>query len=462
MVGRQLPLLAAALVIHFFATSTWAASVAVKAAETVSNGKSLTHSHAASSVQRVHVSEMQQAMSGAQLRGLRTKAQSSHGRRANVFRAAASSAVRSTLTAKEKQAPAPVFIVKMGLANVTEPTPYPPPPPVLHPWKEMQPLDTALGNYLISGLIAQPTVTPPPSQSSLDLAFACPALLTWPTEVSVSAPDPCGSTVSGNWTEKKEGGPLLINWKTSCIDTTSPGVTPPSTSPVTTYSMPNGDLFGTSQVVQTPWADSIELRDCGGATVFTVTEKIYKQTGKPDESACSKYGSCDGVLYFQYFVADAQGKTVALSPYTTIFQDSFDLTDSAGGLIVTISRNGWEPNDRQPDCSLNPKMRQWDLKYANSPPGIWAAATGQWPIAAMMTMMAARDSQRQPDGRVLWSNCNVLKTTGWVLLGVSIVFCFVCIPMAIYLICSASISKFVKDVETKLYPKRMGKPAQYD
>jgi len=187
MVGKQLPLLAAALVIHFFAASTWAASVAVKAAETVSNGKSLAHAHAASNVQRVNVAETQQAMSSAQLRGLRTKVQSSHGRRANVFRAAASSAVRSTLTAKEKQAPAPVFIVKMGLANVTEPTPYPPPPPVLHPWKEMQPLDTAIGNYLISGLIAQPTVTPPPSQSSLDLAFACPALLTWPTEVSAPA-----------------------------------------------------------------------------------------------------------------------------------------------------------------------------------------------------------------------------------------------------------------------------------
>lgn len=447
MVGSR-DLLACALFFHF-TNLAWAASVAVEAAETAASGKSLAHSNAASGVRRVNAAarlhlDAQKATVGAHLR---------HGSRANVFR----SALRGGLSAEQ----VPLYVPKMGLANVTDPTPYPPPPPVLHPWKEMQPLDTAVGNYLISGLIAQPTITPPPSQSSLDLAFACPALLTWPTEVAVSAPDPCGEMSKGNWTGTGSGASLLINWETHCIDTVSPGLTTPSGSPVTTYTVPNGDLFGTSQVVETPFSDVTELRDCGGATVFTVEEKIYKQAGKPDNTACTKYGSCDGVLYFQYFVKDAGGAVVAMSGYTTIFQDSFDITDSAGGLIVQVSRNGWSPSDRQPDCSKNPKRRLWNLKYAGSPPGIWAAATGQWPIAAMMTMLAARDNQRQPDGNVLWSNCNVLKSTGFVVLGGVGICCCVCVPMVIFLVCSASILKFVADVETKLFPKRMGKPAQY-
>jgi len=354
----------------------------------------------------------------------------------------------------------PLFIPKMGLANVTEPTAYPPPPPVLHPWKEMQPLDTAVGNYLISGFIVQPTLTPPPSQASLDLAFACPALLTWPAEVAVSAPDPCGSLSSGTW--KSSDGSTLINWDMSCLDTTSPGLTAPSVQPVTTYTMPNGDAFGTSQAVTTPYGGSyIELRDCGGAAVFTVDEKIYKQTGKPDETACQKYGSCDGVLYFQYFIKNSGGQVVAMSGYTTFFQDSFDITDSTGVPIVTVSRNGWEPNNRRPDCSANPKPRLWNLKFASSPPGQWAAGTAQWPIAAVMTMLAARDNVRMPDGHVLWSNCNVLKTMGWVFLGGSILCCCVCVPMLIFLLCSASILRFVDEAEKRFFPKRMRKPSAY-
>jgi len=347
----------------------------------------------------------------------------------------------------------------MGLANVTDPTPYPPPPPVLHPWKEMQPLDTAVGNYLISGLIAEPTVTPPPSQASLDLAFACPVLLTWPTEVTISAPDPCGKENEGTW--KAKDSSVLIDWSTTCIDTVSPGVTAPSTSPVTTFKMPNGDLFGTSQVVDTGFSEAIELRDCGGATVFTVEEKIYKQAGKPDERACEKHKSCDGVIYFQYFIKDGGGNLVALSPYTTIFQDSFDITDPAGALIVQITRNGWEPDNHTPDCSANPKPREWHLKYGSSPPGIWASATAQWPIATMMTMLAQRDDKRQPDGNLMWSNCNVLKGTGYAVGSLLFFGCCICTPMMVFVLCSAAILGYARDAEELLFPRRMGKPSTY-
>jgi len=292
----------------------------------------------------------------------------------------------------------------------------------------------------------------------LDLAFACPALLTWPNEVSVSAPDPCGSMESGNWTGK-DGG-VQIKWATSCVDTTSPGLSPPSVSPVTAYTVPNGDLFGTSQERQTLFGDFVEVRDCGGAVVFTFEEKIYKQAGKPDKEACTKHRSCDGVIYFQYFIKDATGKVVALSPYTTIFQDAFDLTDTAGGKIASVSRNGWEPDSKPATCE-DAKPRQWNLKYASSPPGLWSTTTNQWPLATFLTMLAHRDQYRQPDGAVMWSNCETLKSTGWVIFATLGVCCCISIPMTIFLLCSAPILRFVSDMESKLFPKRMGKPSKY-
>jgi len=417
---------------------------------------SLVHAHADS----VH-SLSQKAASGAHLRA---RSHSSHGLHANIFRAATASNARTRLRTAAQAAQAPLYVPKIGLANVTDPTPYPPPPPVLHPWKDMQPLDTAVGNFLISGFIAQPTVTPPPSQASLDLAFACPALLTWPSEVAVSAPDPCLKTADyamdrGSW--KTKDGVALITWETDCIDVQSAGYTAPSVSAVTTYKMPNGDLFGSSQEITGFGGKHIDIRDCGGASVFSVTEKIYKQTGKADGDSCKKFHSCDGVLYFQYFMKDASGKVIALTPYTTIFQDSFVVTDPAGGKIAEVSRMGWDPPIR-PVCDENTQPRVWNVKYAGSPPGAWGSATAQWPIAAMMTMLAHRDDQRQPDGQVIWSSCEVMKTGGIAVLG-AIFFCScICIPMAIFLVCSASIMKFIKDCEDKLLPRRMGKPAHYN
>lgn len=414
----------------------------------------LAHAHAASHAQRVEDTANLHLHTRA-LKAGNLRSRSSHGLRANVFRAA--SALRSHSSLRTQQAPV-LYVPKMGLANVTEPTPFPPPPPVLHPWQDHQPLDTAIGNYLISGFIQAPTITPPPSQSSLDLAFACPALLTWPNEVSVSAPDPCGSMETGNWTGK--GGGLQIQWATSCIDTTSPGLTPPSISAVTTYTVPNGDLFGTSQERQVMFNDFTEIRDCGGAAIYTIEEKLYKQAGKPDPDACKNHKSCDGVIYFQWFIKDASGRVVALTPYTTIFQESFPITDLAGGTIAEVSRTGWQPDQRTP-CTDDAKPRLWNLKFASSPPGNWAAATNQWPIASFITMLAHRDMFRQPNGRVLWSNCEVLKATGYAFSVTAGVCCCVCIPMVIFLLCSAWITRCVTEAEKSLFPKRMGKPAMY-
>lgn len=464
MVGNSCLLVIACF--HSFVTS----ASGLKATESEAN---LAHSRTFSGLQRVddslHTHAEKQAATAARLRGLRShRSLSSHSLSANVFRAAATTGSRGGIKHLQVPGAVPLYTPKMGIANVTEPTAFPPPPPVLSPWKDMQPLDTAVGNYIISGFLEQPTVTPPPSQSSLDLAFACPALLTWPAEVSVSAPDPCAGRISeGNWTTTGGDGELFINWGTSCIDTTTSRIKAASVSAVTTFTVPNGDLFGTSQQVLSldtmAGGGRLVIRDCGGATVYTVEEKMYKQIGKADDDSCEKYGSCDGIVYLQYFMKNIAGETIALTSYLTIFQANFDITDTAGVKIASVTRNGWAaPEEATPEYCADAKPRKWILKYEKSPPGVWAAVPAQWPLAAMMTMLAQRDEKRLPNGKVVWDNCETMKSGGWVVILVVGFSCCVCIPMAIFLLCSAPILRLFGNAESKFMPKRMGRPGRYN
>lgn len=411
--------------------------------------------HAASSAHR-------KAASG--LRGLRALTQSHRSETASAFRAAKaqhSSARLRFQRSRQESAQVPLYVPKIGLANVTSPTAVPPPPPELQPWEDMQPIDTAVGHALISGFIDKPTLTPPPSQQSLDPAFGCPVMLTWPSEVAVSAPDPCGSLSDGNWTDAS-GSSLLINWNTKCVDTSKTSSFENKINPrsVTEYTVGNGDMFGTSQERRRfDGVSVIELRDCGGALHFTIEEKIYKQSGKADDIVCKKFNSCDGVIYFQYFVNDKSGKLVAMTPYTTLFQESFDITNPGGAKIATVSRNGWDPPLME-NCN-NAVRRVWNIRYASSPPGIWAATSNQWPIAEMMTMISRRDMYREPTGAVEISFCEAAKTAGGALATLLLGCCCFCTPFLIFLLCSGPCHGLFHDAEQRLFPKRMGKPMKY-
>lgn len=396
------------------------------------------------------------------LRGLRAR-RSSHQRFATAFRSAE---VLSRQSSEALQEPnqVPLYVPKIGLANVTEPTALPPPPPPLKPWKDMQPLDTAVGHYLISGFIEQPTISPPPTQMSLDLAFGCPALLTWPSEVAVTAPDLCAELGRGNWTNGN--GDLLMTWEKACFQQNtqqmaSQGVfNQLNPNPVVTYKMPNGDLFGSAQE-SFGWVNSIVLRDCGGGVVFTIEEKRIKQEGKANEKICEKYRSCDGVVYLQYFVKDKTGEVVAETPYLTIFQETFTIFAPGGAIpIAKVSRNGWDPPIPAADCA-NANPRVWNIKYESSAPGIWAAVANQWPIAVMMTMLSRRDMNRRPDGSVEWGTCEVMRSSSMVLFVFAIVCCVVCTPFVVFLLCSGPCHHMLYDMEQSSFPKRMGKPAKY-
>lgn len=385
-------------------------------------------------------------------------------RRATAFRASrAGTSNRASLRGGLSARQVPLYVPKVGLANVTEPTAFPPPPPVLHPWQDNQPMDTAVGNYIISGFITPPTATPPPTQESLDLAFACPVLLTWQNEISVSVPDECQSESSGNLTGVNDG-PLLLNWETTCLDH-PPGLHTPQFSSMTTYTTDNGDLFGTSGLeAQGPWRDVIVLRDCGGVAVYTIEEKVYKQDGEPIEEVCQKYGSCDGVVYLQYFIKDASGTTIGMTPYLTIFQRSFTITDPNGILIASASRNGWDPkgaNGIQKPSECTGERKVWHLKFAANPPGIWQSTANQWPIAEMMTMLSQRDMLRKPNGRVIWSNCEVMKATGLFSSIVLLILACMCCPFFLFIFCSGPCAKSFHYFEKRYYPERMGRPSMY-
>lgn len=378
----------------------------------------------------------------------------------NAFRAAAHNK-RGEL---HRQIPAfPLYVPMIGLANVTEPTRYPPALPVLEPYNDHQPLDTAIGHYLLKGFMEQPTMTPPPTQASLDLAFACPLMLSWPLEVSVEVPDACHSQTHGNWTNVQDKS-LLLDWSVDCLGSGQAGVLPQATS-VTTYTLPGGDIFGKSQERKTPFGTVIDLIDCGGATVYTVEEKIYKYAGEAHGDSCTKYHSCDGTIYLQYFIKDGQGNVVALTPYLNMFQKLFQLNDPSGLKIATVWRNGWDPlppgETQKCGAEESMKRRAWTLQFVPSPPGVWGAAVAQWPLAAMMTMLAQRDRLRQPNGSVGISICEASKSVGLVIMAALLGFCFVCLPAIGVMLCSSSARTFFHKWEADNLPKKMSMPAIY-
>jgi len=411
--------------------------------------------------------------------------------RSNAFRAAVSQGARG---GRSKQAPGvPLFVPKIGLANISTPTAMPPPPAVLDPWVDHQPLDTRMGNFFLGGIVREangvgavgvdkngnPTATallPPviPTQEMLNLAFGCPLLLAWPLEVSVSAPDPCHHMSSGTWTNLQDKS-LIIDWKTKCVDLGSAANPIPSPSTVTTYTIPGPPgsgqsyAFGSSTEVKTLWGKRIELMNCGGGTVYTVEEKVYKFTGKPNRESCKKWGSCDGIIMFQYFVKNAQGKVVAQSGYLNIFQSHFDITDPAGIKIAGVWRSGWDPTPsggvnrnargEEPNkCQKDTPLRAWTLKFEKMPPGEWGVATAQWPLAAMMTMLSQRDETRQPDGSVMTTGCEAGKTVFFAVFGILGLLCCICVPLVFFLVCTPALKGFFAKLEGALLSKKMSKP----
>eukprot|EP00747_Dinoflagellata_sp_TGD_P164742 gnl/TRDRNA2_/TRDRNA2_185099_c0_seq1.p1 gnl/TRDRNA2_/TRDRNA2_185099_c0~~gnl/TRDRNA2_/TRDRNA2_185099_c0_seq1.p1 ORF type:complete len:474 (+),score=81.24 gnl/TRDRNA2_/TRDRNA2_185099_c0_seq1:109-1530(+) len=365
---------------------------------------------------------------------------------------------KAQIKSREQEEQPVLYTPKIGVANVTEPTAVPPPPPSLAPWEMWQPYDTAIGEKIVSSFEEPPTATPIPRQTALDMAFGCPVLLSWPSNVEIQTPTPCSDvTDSGNWSAmSSEGGGAgaVLRWNEVC------SFEELKTTPTVVYTMPgNGDLFGISTTRTTLFGTQMEIVDCSQNLLYIIEEKVYHQKGPADKDVCDRYGSCDGKVWLQYFIHDAKGQTVGQTAYLSLFQDSYTITDTAGVEIATVTRaDGWSPVDRS--CSNS--TRRWTIAYSNGAPGVWAAAENRWPIAAMMTMLSMRDIYRLPSGMVTMSQCAIKKSIVYLII-VGIIFTMLFCAMMIF------IRFFLDDVrhnciqmEWKLCPKRMAKPTEYE
>lgn len=406
------------------------------------------------------------------------------------------SAVRQQSSRVEMQVPATTaFPPKVGIATIIQPTPYPPLPPMLSATVDRQPIDTWVGSTLVYEFAEQPTTVPLPSQAQLDLAFGCPVLINWPTAVEITAPGHCLATgtttttvfsvgtdadaaaaaaagaatahaedasktahelgglteTTGNWTTAGTGASQILSWTESC-----PKIDGSSTSLVT-YAMPNGDVFGYSQLMTTMYSNKIQLRDCSFFIRYQVEEKIYRQRGKKDEVACTKYGSCDGTIFIQYFIYDQYGKTVAVTPYLTLFQNTFDITDTMGNKIATATRSGgWSP------VAHTCEERKWTVTFADDAPGAFAAPAEQWPIAEMITMMAGRDHRREPTGMVVPTACELGKSMTMMCLGLVLFILLIIVPACFWIFCQHPLRSCLQALEVRAFPRRMRRGVKWE
>lgn len=396
-----------------------------------------------------------------------------------------------------------LFIPKIGLGNITAATPFPPLPPLLDPRGDRQPFDTQIGSVIAYEFAEVPTLKPLPSQAALNLAFGCPVLLGWPVAVEIEAPGHCipkptpvstdsaspvaglvaGSAdldsagedaakaaeaakaaakdeygkasgqaawVTGNWSNSAGGGHIL-QYSEACP------LFDGSSTPLVTYTMPNGDLFGFTQLLTTLYTNIMELRDCSGFVRYRIEEKIYREKSKVDEEACETYKSCDGTVYIQYFVYDEFGATVALTGYLTLFQGVFKITDTGGNGIATASRKGeWSPVSK--DCV----ERIWVLQFDQHPPGGFQDVTNHWPIAELVTMMSLRDYSRLPSGMVTPTACEVTKSA-FLLFGLAFaISLFVLVPCLFFVFCQHQCRVGFLQIEQHVFPRRMRRPVCYE
>mmetsp|Transcript_6586 Transcript_6586/g.11923 ORF Transcript_6586/g.11923 Transcript_6586/m.11923 type:complete len:359 (-) Transcript_6586:99-1175(-) len=281
----------------------------------------------------------------------------------------------------------------------------------------------------------------------------CPVLNSWPEKVEIDAPNPCNPLgSSGGWTSSDSSGsaaPLVMTWSQQCSSVGAGLV------PVTTYSLPTGGLFGTSQLVPSLTGNTIQLNDCVGYTRYYIDEKVYHVLGEPDAHACEIYGSCDGSIFLQFIIRDRAGSKIAHTPYLRLFQSSFNIEDTNGLIVAHVERIGhWNPMSKM--CSS--KGHRWLVKFPDlAMPGasaIFPTPADRWPVAKLVTIMATRDSSRLASGLVATSVCEVEKTG---LLVVSIIF-FILVVSALSILCVrvgvAPMQTLCLDFESTCCPRR--------
>lgn len=339
-----------------------------------------------------------------------------------------------------------------GIENVTELTL--PPVQRVDPWLDMQPVDTAIGTFLTEGFAERPTVTPLPSQSSVDAVRAgCPMLLNWPQQLDIYALNPCEKHGQGAWRDSSTNEHIM-RFGQSC-NPFGGGL-----APLVTYSSVLGEeTFAFTQKRVTLFESQVVLNDCAGNLRYTIEEKVYKQRARADSLACARFGACDGTDWFQYFLRQANGTLAAQTPWIHLFQSELEFVHPiTGATIATAQRIGeWIPN--QDNCQGD---RRWQLSYADPfPHGPLAIVTERWPLAALMTVATMRDANRRSSGSVAPSWCEVWKAST-LILGLWLAASFTTIAALFFLRDAVPpLTAALFEWELKVCGRRMALPSKY-
>lgn len=301
-----------------------------------------------------------------------------------------------------------------GVMNGTQETSF-------SPAADHQPRDTLWGWYLLRSIFRSHEEAQADAAAENEQAAesnGCPMLLNWPRAMEVWLPNPCGSgqgcwedvgagdnkdASGGNGDEAPSNGTDTAPGRILAFERSCPFLSW-GCAPVTEYHMPITDsLFVSSQETTSVLGSSTDLRDCHGETQYTIEEQVSFVNSAVFQPACDSYGSCDGTVFVQTFLYDAEGRTVAQTPRLTLFQEIFTVQDEKGNSIATAARIGAAP--RSDGC----QAQGWHLSFDASISGHFAEPFTRWAIAAMVTTMARRDERRRNSGLVTPSVCEVLK-----------------------------------------------------
>lgn len=361
--------------------------------------------------------------------------------------AGAGTKTRSTLATGVKQ---PIFVPTIGIGNVTTPTMLPPPPPVLNPVEDYQPLDTAIGDYILKQFVEPPTVTPPPLQSQLDLANACPLMLPAPDIMFVSAPNGCTSGVgrSGRW--RTATNDTLMAWTEASYSTT--GVAASFVNPI-------GDSFGSVKQEFALSGSKVDFLDCGLNVLYTMTETVFLDSSATDPYVCETYKICDGSIYLKYDISKAGSPgTGAFSALVPIFAKEFTLYDKASTNPVLVASKATAWTSREPECPDYEK--EWSLSFKTGN-GHLADPGFRWVLGFAVTAMSLRDEDRSNNGKV---HVNPTEAWTWIIVAVAI-FGGSCVVMGLLWAFDKyfkeDVTIFCLKVESSFFPTTMYKNKYY-
>lgn len=289
-----------------------------------------------------------------------------------------------------------------------------PPTNFLEPWDDMQPVDTFIGSRFVATFEQESDDMPVLADGMVDLEANCPLLIDWGAAVEVDAPGMCkgDEEVAKGW-RPQSATANVVTWEESC------NFFDGSLDKLITYKTHGGALFAASQTATTLVGTSVELRDCEGIVRYRVEEKVSHMRGTPDPDACRLYDSCDGTVLVQYSLLSASGRVLAQTSNLHLFEDAFSIRDKHGNTIADITRLGaWTP------MSDHCGPRKWMIRFASPAPGVFKLSTGQWPIAALVTVFSERDSRRRASGLVGPSGCELGKAfLFWGIIILGLVFC---------------------------------------